>query len=275
MVENKPGAGSTHRVRSTVAKAPKDGYTALDDQRRPHGVGGDVQGLPYDSVKDFAPVGHGRANSAFVIVARKDFPANDVKGLIALAKARRASSISPASASARPSISPANCLRQIAGIDVKHIPYRGTPARGDGVAAREVDYAVELVHAVHGQVQAGELKLLAVGAPERWPTLPDVPTVAESGVPGYYGDGWYGLVFPAGTPASDRRQDERGAARRCWRARRSASDSPRSAPRVMSTARPNSASISQHEVAKWQTVREKAGLNIAGGTLTPADVERG
>ena len=86
------------------------------------------------------------------------------------------------------------------GIDVKHIPYRGTPAVVAALLAKEVDYAVELLHAVRGQVQAGELKLLAVGSPARWPAIPNVPTVAESGVPGYAVVGWYGWLYPAGTP---------------------------------------------------------------------------
>src|SRR5665254_3386 len=77
---------------------------------------------------------------------------------------------------------------------------RGTPGVVAALLAGEVDYAVELVHAVQGQVQAGQLKLIAVATPQRWPTIPNVPTVAESGVPGYAVLSWYGWVYPAGTP---------------------------------------------------------------------------
>ena len=88
----------------------------------------------------------------------------------------------------------------MAGIDVKHIPYSNTPGVVTGLLSGDVDYGVELAHAVRGQVESGQLKLLAVGSPARWPTIPTVPTVAESGVPGYAVVGWYGWLYPAGTP---------------------------------------------------------------------------
>ena len=104
-------------------------------------------------------------------------------------------------------------FRQMTGIEVKHIPYRGTPMVVQALRNKEIDYAIELVHAVSGQVDAGDLKLLAVGAPERCPAVPNVPTIAESGVPGYAVSGWYGLVFPAGTPQAIVDKMQQGARR--------------------------------------------------------------
>src|SRR5438445_596582 len=91
-------------------------------------------------------------------------------------------------------------LRQLAGVDIKHIPYRGTPAVITGLLGREVHLTFELVQPVLGQIRAGELKAIAVTSPQRYPALPDVPTVAESGVPEFQVMSWYGLVYPAGTP---------------------------------------------------------------------------
>ena len=104
------------------------------------------------------------------------------------------------------------------GIDVVHVPYRGTPALVTALRAQQIDYGVELVHVVMGQVQAGELKLLAVGTSQRWPAIPNVPTVAESGVPGYAVIGWYGWLYPAGTPQAI--VDKTNTALRRWRGRR-------------------------------------------------------
>jgi tripartite-type tricarboxylate transporter receptor subunit TctC len=198
VIENKPGAGSTIAA-DMVAKSPPDGYTA-SMLSAGHTVSAVMfKTLPYDSVKDFAPVGL-VATSGFVIVARKDFPAHDIKGLIAIAKAApgRLNFASVGVGSTQHFAG--ELFRQMAGIDVAHIPYRGTPAVVTALRRQEVDYAIELVQAVIGQIQADEIKPLAVTSPQRWPTLPQVPTVQEQGIAGYDVTSWYGLVFPAGTP---------------------------------------------------------------------------
>ena len=150
-------------------------------------------------------------------------------------------------------------LRQSTGIDVKHIPYRNTPGVVTALRAGEVDYAVELAHAVQGQVQAGELKLLAVGTPARWPTIPDVPTIAESGVPGYAVVGWYGWLYPAGTPQAI--VDKTNAALKDVLARPEVRDQLARAGAAVHVLGP--AEFGRHladEVAKWKTVRDTAGL---------------
>jgi tripartite-type tricarboxylate transporter receptor subunit TctC len=147
----------------------------------------------------------------------------------------------------------------MAGIDVKHIPYRGTPGVVTALLAGEVDYAVELVHAVQGQVQAGELKLLAVGTPERWPTIPNVPTVAESGVPDYSVGSWYGWVYPAGTPKPI--IDKTYAALQAVLARPEIVEALAKVGAVAHITPP--AEFNKYladEVAKWRAVRDKAGL---------------
>ncbi|MBI4274432.1 MAG: tripartite tricarboxylate transporter substrate binding protein [Rhizobiales bacterium] len=198
ITENKPGAGGSIASEATAKSAP-DGYTA-SMLSAGHTVSAVMfKSLNYDSVKDFAPVGM-VANSAFVIVTRKDFPANDIKGLIAAAKASPGKLNFASVGIGSTQHFTGELFRQSAGIEVVHIGHRGTPAVITGLLRKDVDYAVELAHAVAGQVQAGELKILAVTTPKRWPTLPDVPTLAEAGVPNCEVLGWYGLVFPANTP---------------------------------------------------------------------------
>ena len=198
VVENKVGAGGTLAA-ETVARADKDGYTALMTSPAHTVAVAMLKSMRYDAVKDFAPVSW-VADSAFVFVARKDFPANDLQGLIAMAKKDPGKlNFADVGVGSTQNFS-GELMRQMAGIDVKHIPYSNTPGVVTAVMAGQVDYGVELAHVVRGQVEAGQLKLLAVGTPNRWPTIPNTPTVAESGVTGYGVVGWYGWLYPAGTP---------------------------------------------------------------------------
>ena len=257
VVENKPGAGGSI-ASAEAAKADKDGYTASMISAGHTVSAVMLKAVRYDAVKDFAPVAL-VADSAFVVVARKDFPANDIKGLVALAKASPGKLNFASVGVGLTQHFSGELLRQMAGIDVKHIPYRGTPAVVTALRAGEVDYAVELVHAVAGQVQAGELKLLAVGTPARWPAIPNVPTVAESGVPGYSVVGWYGWVYPAGTPQPI--VDKTSAALKTVLARPEIAAALAKVGAVVHVSTP--AEFGKHmadEVAKWRAVRDKAGL---------------
>ncbi len=257
VVENKPGAGGSI-ASAEAANAAKDGYTASMISAGHTVSAVMLKSVRYDAVKDFAPVAL-VADSAFVVVARKDFPANDIKGLVQLAKASPGKLNLASVGLGSTQHFAGELLKQMTGIDVKHIPYRGTPAVVTALRAGEVDYAVELVHAVQGQVQAGELKLLAVGSPTRWPTIPDVPTVAESGVPGYSVTTWYGWVYPAGTPAAI--VDKTNAALKQILARPEIREQMAKAGAMARVSTP--AEFSKHmadEVDKWKSVRDKAGL---------------
>ena len=257
VVENKPGAGGSI-ASAEAAHADKDGYTASMISAGHTVSAVMLKSVRYDAVKDFAPVAL-VADSALVVVARKDFPAGDIKGLVALAKASPGKLNFASVGLGSTQHFAGELLRQITGIDVKHIPYRGTPGVVTALRAQEVDYAVELLHAVQGQVQAGELKLLAVAAPTRWPTIPDVPTVAESGVPEYAVIGWYGWVYPAGTPQAI--IDKTNAALKEILGRPEIKDQMAKAGASVHVSTP--AEFGRHmadEVAKWKAVRDKAGL---------------
>jgi tripartite-type tricarboxylate transporter receptor subunit TctC len=257
VVENKPGAGGS-LASEQVAKADKDGYTAAMLSTGHTVSAAMLKSLRYDSVKDFAAVAL-VADSAFVIVARKDFPANDIKGLVALAKASPGKLNFASVGVGSTQHFAGELLRQRTGIDVKHIPYRGTPGVLAALLAQEVDYAVELAHTVRGQVQAGELKILAVASPTRWPTLPNVPTVEESGVPGYAVTGWYGWVYPAGTPQQI--VDKTNAALLQILGRPEIREQLLKTGAVVHVSSP--AEFGKHmadEVAKWKSVRDTAGI---------------
>ena len=257
VVENKPGAGGSI-ASADVARAAKDGYTATMISTGHTVSAVMLKNLPYDAVKDFAPVAM-VANSGFVVVARADFPANDIKGLVALAKASPGKLNFASVGVGSTQHFAGELLAQQTGIKVTHIPYRGTPALVAALLAGQVDYGVELVHAVQGQVQAGKLKLLAVGSPERWPTIPNVPTVAEQGVPGYAVVGWYGWVYPAGTPQPI--VDKTYAALKQVLDRPAIREQLAKVGAVVHLMGP--AAYGKHladEVAKWKSVRDKAGL---------------
>ena len=257
VIENKPGAGGSI-ASEQVAKAQPDGYTASMISAGHTVSAAMIKALRYDSVKDFAPVAQ-VAEGAFVIVARKDFGANDIKGLVALAKASPGKLNFASVGVGSTQHFAGELMRQMTGIDVKHIPYRGTPAVIAALVAGEVDYAVELVHAVQGQVAAGQLKLLAVGSSTRWPTIPNIPTVAESGVPGYAVTTWYGWVYPAGTPQPI--VDKTQAALKEILARPAVRDQLAKAGAVVRVTSPSEFGKQlADEVAKWKKVRDTAGI---------------
>lgn len=258
VVENKPGAGGSIATESVV-RSDKDGYTALLISTG-HTVGAVMlkASAKYDAVKDLAPVSL-VANSTFVFVAKKEFAANDVKGLIALAKASpgKLNFASVGVGSTQHIVG--ELLAQKAGIEVKHIPYRGSPALVTALLAGDVDYGVETFQAVQGQVEGGKLKLLGVGSAKRSANAPDVPTVAESGVPGYAVSGWYGFVYPAGVPKVI--VDKTHAALQTVLAQPDIRDklSKIGADATTSTPAEFNALLAD-EVAKWKEVRDKAGL---------------
>ena len=257
IVENKVGAGGTLAA-EFVARADKDGYTALMTSPAHTVSAAMLKSIRYDAVKDFAPVSL-VADSAFVFVARKNFPADDIKGLVALAKASPGKlNFADVGVGSTQNFA-GELMRQMAGIDVKHIPYSNTPGVVTALLSGDVDYAVELAHAVRGQVQAGQLKLLAVGSPARWPTIPDVPTVAESGVPGYAVIGWYGWLYPAGTPPAV--VDKTNAALKEVLSRPAIREQLEKVGAIAHVSTPAEfTKFVAAEVDKWKAVREKAGI---------------
>lgn len=198
IVENKPGAGGTI-ASGVVAKAPKDGYTVLAISMG-HSVSAVmVKQVPYDAVNDFAPVGL-FTNSAFVVVVPKNSPATDIKSLIKyVSKQPGMLNYSTVGLGSTQHLI-AEDMRQRASINAQAVSYRTTGEVVSALLRGDAAYAVELYHPIRGQVDSGDLRVIAVATPKRWPAIPNVPTLAESGISGIGYLGWYGLAFPAGTP---------------------------------------------------------------------------
>jgi tripartite-type tricarboxylate transporter receptor subunit TctC len=200
VVENKPGAGGTI-AGDIVAKGAKDGYNALMISTGHTVSAVMIKSQAYDAVKDFAPVGI-VANSAIAIVVAKDFPANDLKGLIDLIKSNPGKYNYGTVGVGSTQHLTAELFRQRAGLQIQAVSFRTTGEVVTALLRKDVAYAFDIAHAVRGQVASGQLKLIAVSTGKRFPSIPNVPTMIESGMPGFEVNGWYGLVYPAGVPAA-------------------------------------------------------------------------
>jgi tripartite-type tricarboxylate transporter receptor subunit TctC len=199
VIENRPGAGGM-LGNEAVARADKDGYT-LGIMTAGQIIAAVTSKSPrYDTLTAFDAVSQ-VATAGLIIVTRPDFPVDNVKDLIAAAKA------SPGKLSfASPGFGATQHLtgelfRQTAGINILHVPFRTSPEAISAVLGRQVDVLFDTVSAVLGQVQSGQLKALAVTGKDRFPAVPDVPAAIESGMlPGYDVTTWYGFFAPRGTP---------------------------------------------------------------------------
>jgi tripartite-type tricarboxylate transporter receptor subunit TctC len=199
VVENRPGAGGT-LGNEAVARAEKDGYT--------FGImtAGQIiaavmnKSLRYDTLTAFDPVGQ-VATASFLMVTRPDYPASDVKQLVAAAKANPGKIVFASPGFGATQHMAAELFKQVAGVNMLHVPFRTSPEALAAVLSKQVDVLFDTVSAVLGQVQGGQLKALAVTGKDRFPAVPNVPAAIESGVvPGYDVTSWYGFFAPRGTP---------------------------------------------------------------------------
>jgi tripartite-type tricarboxylate transporter receptor subunit TctC len=199
IVENKPGAGGIIG-NDIVAKASPDGYTLGIMTAGQIIAAATRKSMPYDTNTAFAPVGQ-IATASLLIAARPDFPANNVKDLIAEAKASPGKIVFASPGFAATQHFAGELFKQTAGIDLLHVPFKTTPEALNAVMGRHADILFDTVSALIGQVKSGQLKALAVTGKDRFPAVPDVPAAAESGLlPGYDVTTWYGMFAPKGTP---------------------------------------------------------------------------
>jgi tripartite-type tricarboxylate transporter receptor subunit TctC len=193
VIENVGGAGGSIAV-GRVARAAPDGYTIDIGQWDTH-VGSIIYPLNYDLQKDFTPLGLMSVNPQLMI-ARKGFPADDLKGLVAYAKANpnKVTFVDQNAAAKVTGI----LMMKATGTDVQFIPYRGAGPAMQAMLGGQVDLMVVQAAVTLPQARAGTVKILANLSPERSSVIAAVPTSAESGVPGLYASGWFGLFGPAG-----------------------------------------------------------------------------
>jgi tripartite-type tricarboxylate transporter receptor subunit TctC len=195
IVENVGGAGGSIGVRR-VARGTPDGYTIDIGQWDTH-VGSIIYNLDYDLQKDFEPIGLITVNPQ-LMVARKDLPADDLKGLVAWMKANPGK-INFVNQNAAGNVSGV-LFENLTGQKVQFIPYRGAgPAMTDLISG-QVDLLVVQGAIALAQIRGGKIKALANLSPQRSAAMPDIPTADESGVPGLYMAGWFGFWAPKGTP---------------------------------------------------------------------------
>ena len=197
VIENVGGAGGSIGT-GQAAKAAGDGYTLLSATPsiaiNPH-----IQkSVPYDTLRDFAPVVQ-ITTSPVVLVVNKDVPVRSVRDLIELARAKPGTISYGSAGLGSFNFLAAELFKALAGVDLTHIPYRGTgPALIDLIAGR-IQVQFENAPAVLGQIRNGELKAIAVGTARRSDILPELPIIADT-VPGYEASSWLGLLAPAATP---------------------------------------------------------------------------
>jgi tripartite-type tricarboxylate transporter receptor subunit TctC len=197
IVENRPGVAGT----ASVAKSAADGYTLMLTSNG-HTVAGVLnKALSFDPVKDFAgitPV----ASVPLVLIMNPELPAKTVKELIDLAKAKPGTMNFASPGLASTTFIAGALFKDAAKIDVVHVPYKGAPEANMSVVRGDSHFYFTPANTAVELVQSGKVRALAVAADKREPSMPDVPTLKESGLPNFSYESWFGLMAPAGTPAA-------------------------------------------------------------------------
>ena len=196
IVENKPGISGT----ISVAKAAPDGYTLISTSNGHTIVGALNKNLGIDPIKDFAGVTQ-IASVPLVLVVAPTVPAKDVKELVALAKAKPGTLNFTSAGLASSNYLAGEILKQTAKIDIAHVPFRGTPEQFTSLIRGDSQLSMAFMGNALPFIQSGQIKALAIATPKRVSQLPDVPTMAEAGMPDYKYDSWFAIMAPAGTPA--------------------------------------------------------------------------
>ncbi|HLH87172.1 MAG TPA: tripartite tricarboxylate transporter substrate binding protein [Xanthobacteraceae bacterium] len=256
VVENRPGAGGVVGT-ELVAKAAPDGYTLLVISLA-HAVNPWLYKLNYDPIKAFAPIGS-MGSGTNVLVVNPTLPAHSVKELVALAKAKPGE-LNYASAGIGSFQHLGGELFKLdAGVDIVHVPFRGGgPAMLDVLAGNTKIMFSSLVQTMPF-IRNGQLRALGTGGAERSPVLPDVPTIAEAGVPGYQATNWWGIIAPAGTPPEIIAKVQAALAA----AQDSAEVQKQLEPQGADVVRMSSAAFGafmQSEMDKWGRVVAQAGI---------------
>ena len=256
VIDNRAGAGGNVGAEIAAHAAP-DGYTLLMGPASVYAISATLYPrLGYDLVKDLLPVSL-VANAPHVLIVRADFPANSVAELVQLAKKTPGELNIASQGSGTVSHLEAELLKHMAGIDMLHIPYKGSsPAILDLIGGR-VQVMFDSIASALPHIRGGKLRAIAVASNMRSSLLPDVPTVSES-LPGYSAHSWLGIFVPAGTPSSIIRRLQRDVA--------AAIDDPKAQARLVEAGfEPKSstpdalAKLVRDEMEKWRSVVKMSG----------------
>ena len=198
IIDNRGGAGGTIGT-DIAAKAPPDGYTLILVSGS-HAINpGLYPKLPYDSVNDFAPITQ-LATSPGILVVNPSLPVKSVKDLIALARAKPGQINYASAGSGTPPHLAGELFKVMAKIDMVHVPYKGNAPAFTDVIGGQVSLIFPTMPSAMPFIKSGRLRPIAVTSAKRSPAAPDIPTIAESGLPGYEATSWYGILAPARTP---------------------------------------------------------------------------
>jgi tripartite-type tricarboxylate transporter receptor subunit TctC len=201
IVESRVGGGGVVAA-EFVMRAPADGYTMLVGSIASHGINPSlVPRIPYDAMKDFAPV-VSLASSPNVLIASTSLPVTSVKELIALARKRPGELTYASGGNGTSHHMGGELFGLLSGTKMTHVPYKGSPQAVGAVVSGEVALMFPNIPNAMGLAKAGKLRILGVTTPRRLSFWPELPTIAESGLPGYEVIAWFGLFAPAGTPAA-------------------------------------------------------------------------
>ncbi len=198
VVENKPAAGGTVAT-AEVAKAAPDGSTMLLGFNGPLAFGPLLQKLPYDVQKDLAPVII-TTSQPNVLAVNAQLPVKTLGELVAYARANPGKLAYASVGNGSSSHLNMELLKSVAGFDALHVPFNGSPPAVTATVQGETQMMFAVMQPLQPQIQAGKLRAIAVTTAKRFPLLPDLPTIAESGYPGFEALAWNGIMVPAGTP---------------------------------------------------------------------------
>ena len=199
VIENRAGAGGVIGA-SAVSKSPADGYTLVFGTLATHGILPVLQKpAPYDALKDFAPITL-VALTPNVLVANANVPIRSVAELLAGAKAKPGTiNFGSTSTGGSPHMS-GELLKAMAQIDIVHVPYKGAAPMLIDLIGGQIQVGFDNLPSSIAHIRSGKIRALAVTTSKRWSSAPDVPTMAEAGVPGYESSAWFGVLAPAATP---------------------------------------------------------------------------
>jgi tripartite-type tricarboxylate transporter receptor subunit TctC len=198
IIDNRGGAGGTIGT-DIAAKAPPDGYTLILVSGS-HAINASLYTkLPYDAVNDFAPITQ-IATSPGILVVNPSLPVKSVKDLIALARAKPGQINYASAGSGTPPHLAGELFKVMAKIDMVHVPYKGNAPAFTDVIGGQVSLIFPTMPSAMPFIKSGKLRPIAVTSAKRSPAAPDIPTIAESGLPGYEATSWYGILAPARTP---------------------------------------------------------------------------
>jgi tripartite-type tricarboxylate transporter receptor subunit TctC len=199
VVENRTG-GSGAIAADAAAKAPPDGHTLFIAMHQTNAILPNLMAkLAYDPIKDFAPITN-IVGSSNILVVHPEVPAKSMRELIAYAKANPGKLTYASQGNGSSGHIVGEQFKQVAGVDIVHVPYRGAAPANQDLVAGHVSMMFDIVPLARTQIIAGKIRALGIASPQRVAAVPDVPTMAEAGLPELEGGPWFGLMAPAGTP---------------------------------------------------------------------------